>query len=180
MRFATILALAVAATAAPLPNAQIGDLLDDLPVVSSIPGVGGIVSSAGNLADNILGALGSLLDIPIGIMGGIADRLDPRERAVVVNALAEVKNVIQPHVSDAAVEKRDPQRSLGGLVGGVVDGISDVFGNIGSSTIDAIGGLLNIPRDIVGGILDRLDPRDYKRVQEALGSIKVVFKEHME
>jgi hypothetical protein len=58
--------------------------------------------------------------------------------------------------------------------------ILSLSGSIGSGAIDAIGGLLNIPRDIVGGILDRLDPRDYKRVQEALGSIKVVFNQHME
>jgi hypothetical protein len=58
--------------------------------------------------------------------------------------------------------------------------VSSSVGTIGSTAIDAIGGLLNIPRDIVGGILDRLDPRDYKRVQEALGTIRVVFRQHME
>jgi hypothetical protein len=129
MRFAAIITLAaVAVTAAPLPKAQIGDLLENIPVVSDLPLVGSIVSGVGNLADGILGAIGSILDLPLGIVGDIADRLDPRERAIIATALSEVTHVIQPHVSDAAVEKRDPQRSLGGILGGVVDGIGDLVG----------------------------------------------------
>jgi hypothetical protein len=136
MRYTTIIAFVVAVTAAPLPKPQIGDLLDNIPVASDLPVVGDILSGVGNLVDGILGSLGGILDLPLGIVGDIADRLDPRERTAVVAALAEIKNVIQPHVSDATVAKRDPQRSLGSALGG---SIGNLLGGVVGTLGDLVG-----------------------------------------
>jgi len=181
MRFAAILALAAAVTAAPLPEAQIGDILSSLPIVNDIPFVGTTLSGVGNVADGILDLVGGLLGVGNGVLGDIADRLEPREWAAIESALAEVKTVIQPHVpANAVVEKRTPQGPIGNLIGGVAGAFGDIVGSISSTAADALGSLLSIPRDVLGGVLDRLDPREWIRIKQALGEVENVLRQHMD
>jgi hypothetical protein len=136
MRFSTVLTLVVAVTAAPLPEAQIGDILQSLPIVNDLPIVGTALAGVGNLADGILDLVGGLLGVGTGILGDVADRLSPREWAVINNALVEVKTVIQPHVpATAVVEKRTPQGALGNLIGGVAGTIGDLVGGLTSGVL---------------------------------------------
>jgi hypothetical protein len=62
--------------------------LDGIPVVNDLHFVGGVVSGVGNLADDVLDAVGSILNLPLSIVAGISGRLDRREWIIVEHALA--------------------------------------------------------------------------------------------
>jgi len=71
------------------------------------------------------------------------------------------------------------------VLNGINDAIGDILSNIpfvggiSSGITDAIGDILNIPRGIAGSIAGGLDRDDYKRVQDALVTIKMTMQPYV-
>jgi hypothetical protein len=175
MRFIKVFALATAVTAVPLgvrsADPQLRDILGGL-----LSGVDGIL---GGLAGGILDLAGGILQVPLGIVGEIADRLDPREWIVLEEAVTTIKQVMEPHVPANKIATRSPDDPISDLLSNIPI-VGGPVSSLTSGIFDAIGSILGVGTNIVGEIFGGLDRDEYRRVQQALTSVKVVFESHLE
>jgi len=178
MRYFTVFALVAAATAAPLTarsadpqllngiNDAVGSILGGIPVI-------------GGLAGSITDAIGDILNIPRDIAGGIAGDFDRDDYKRVQDSLDTIRATMQPYVASKDSVTRTSQD----------DPISDIVGNIPivgplasqitSGTFDLISSIMNIPNNVVGGILGGVNSEDQERIKLALNDVEAVFRAHL-